>query len=515
VAFDQNAKNLAATGPRQRGVRSDGKDGGKTGFLEYNKWHKLLTAQAREGLGIVLRVFLRYLAFRRFGAVLIQNVLLVCCVLSAVHIRLYEEVREPRDYSPYIPKALVMALVFQLFLHLRDVYDYRETRTLPRFVFRLGQALFLAAMTLTSLYYVFPDLLVGRGIFAIAVTLICIFLLAWHMLLRISIGMRTPRSNVLILGTGRLARELVEEILKRPDLGMCVTGFVDNSPSKVGTSIVNPKVLGIHKDLRAIVASHKVDRIVVEMEDRRGQLPVDQLLDLKIHGVSIEDATSLYERITGKIAIENLHPSWMVFNAGFGVSRAMLLQKQILSLVISLTVLLVSSPLLLLVMALIKLESAGPIFYKQERVGQDGKVFTLWKFRSMYQDAERETGPIWSEPEDSRITRVGKYLRRLRLDELPQLFNVLKGDMSLVGPRPERPHFVEELSSLITFYPLRHSVKPGVTGWAQIRYEYGRSVTDAVEKLQYDLFYIKHMSWLLDALIALETIKTVLVRRGS
>ncbi len=259
----------------------------------------------------------------------------------------------------------------------------------------------------------------------------------------------------------------------------------------------------------------QVDRIVVELQDRRGRLPIEELLLLKIKGVAIEDATSLYERITGKIAIENLKPSWMIFNSGFEVSTARQLQKRILSLVVSFVLILLFSPVILIVMAMIKLNSPGPVFHRQERVGQNGHAFTIWKFRSMYEDAEQKTGPVWAKDGDSRVTPVGRLLRRTRLDELPQLLNVLRGDMSLVGPRPERPMFVRELSGIIPFYQLRHSVKPGVTGWAQINYEYGNSVRDAVEKLQYDLFYIKHTSWLLDSLIVFETAKTVLVRKGS
>lgn len=296
-------------------------------------------------------------------------------------------------------------------------------------------------------------------------------------------------------------------------MGVC--GFVDDSPKMVGRSIVNPSVLGTHRDLEELVAKHQVDRIVVEMQDRRGRLPMDKLLGLKVQGISIEDATSLYERITGKIPIENLKPSWMIFNTGFEVSRSMVLQKRILSLAIAVLLLILFGPIMLLAAILIKLDSPGSVFYRQERVGQDGRVFTLWKFRSMQENAEKQSGPVWSGPNDGRVTRVGRVLRRTRLDELPQLFNVLKGDMSIVGPRPERPHFVKELSALIPFYGLRHAVKPGLTGWAQIKYEYGNTVRDAVEKLQYDLFYIKHMSWLLDSLIALETAKTILVRKGS
>jgi sugar transferase (PEP-CTERM system associated) len=461
------------------------------------------------------RVFVRYLAFRKFGAVIVEHLLLVACVLDAVHIRGTAAYGENLELRGYIARAVLMALVFQIFLHLRDVYDFSTTLSFGHFFARLGQALLLASGFLTLLFFAVPNLLVGRGVFAIAIVLVSIFLTVWHTLLRLYLGIRGPRSNVLILGTGRLARELVREILQRPDLGIAVVGFVDDNPALLGTSIVNPQVLGMPHDLPRLAKEYQVHRIVVELQDRRGRLPIDELLRLKTQGTVIEEATGMYERVTGKIAIENLKPSWLIFSSGFEVSKGTMLQKRIFSLLVSSLLLIVSSPIMLLLMILIKLDSKGPIFFRQERVGRDGEVFTLWKFRSMRQGAEEETGPVWSTPGDTRVTRLGRIMRRTRTDELPQLFNVFLGDMSLVGPRPERPHFVKELATMIPFYHLRHSVRPGVTGWAQINYEYGNSMRDAVEKLQYDLFYIKHMSWLLDSAIIFETIKTVLVKRGS
>jgi sugar transferase (PEP-CTERM system associated) len=254
---------------------------------------------------------------------------------------------------------------------------------------------------------------------------------------------------------------------------------------------------------------------VVGLQDRRGKLPIKELLDFKTKGVAIEDATTFYERVAGKIPIENLKPSWMVFNSGFGVTKRALLEKRILSIVVSSILLVLCLPVMLVLAVLIKLDSKGPVFYKQERVGQDGKSFMLIKFRSMFENAESGTGPVWAKEGDDRITRMGRIMRRTRLDELPQFINVLRGDMSMVGPRPERPHFVQQLAESIPFYPLRHVIKPGITGWAQINYGYANTLDHTVEKLQYDLFYIKNMSWVLDSLIILETVKTVLVRKGS
>jgi sugar transferase (PEP-CTERM system associated) len=259
-----------------------------------------------------------------------------------------------------------------------------------------------------------------------------------------------------------------------------------------------------------------VDRVVVSLVDARGKLPMDRLLDMKLAGVSFDHLASVYEEYTGKIAVENLRPSWLIFSAGFRKSRAVELFKRTLDVGAAAVGLVLLLPVMALVAALVRLTSRGPVFYHQARVGLRGRVFTVHKFRSMQQDAEAGTGPVWAAKQgDSRVTPVGRWLRRTRLDELPQLWNILKGEMSLVGPRPERPEFVSELTAGIPYYGQRHVVRPGLTGWAQVRYTYGASTEDALQKLQYDLYYIKNLSVALDLYIILETIKTVVLRRGA
>jgi sugar transferase (PEP-CTERM system associated) len=459
----------------------------------------------------MLQALLRYLALRTVGSVLIEHVLIVLCILN---IEIFRQAFAPASLG-HILKTVGIAIVFQIFLHLRDVYDLNQTLSTSQFLTRLTQALSLGVLSLVFLTSVFPGLMPDGTAAAMAAVFICTFLTLWHLLIRLWVKVRIPPSNLLILGTGGLARELVSEILRRPHLGMGVRGFVAQDAALLGMTVTESMVIGIYDELPELVERSGVDRIVVAINDRRGTLPVDSLLKLKTEGVAIEEAATVYERVTGKIAIENLKPSWLVFNSGFQVSRSLLVQKRLLSILASVVLLLLFLPVILVVMVLIKLGSPGPIFHRQERVGQGGRTFTIWKFRSMYQDAEKQTGPMWAEKNDKRVTKVGKLLRRTRLDELPQLYNVLRGDMSLVGPRPERPHFVHDLAEKIPFYQLRHAVKPGVTGWAQVNYQYGNSVEDAIEKLQYDLFYIKHMSCLLDLIIMVETIKTVLVRHGS
>jgi sugar transferase (PEP-CTERM system associated) len=457
----------------------------------------------------------RDFAHRKLGAAIVEFCLLTACVLQASYVRYGVSPFYSSYWQLDLLKYALIAFVFLLVLHLYDVSEYRHSRSFGEYALRLCQAILSASAVLCVLYFLVPDLIVGRELFAITLVFSSVFLTVWHTLLRVYIEARPSRSNVIVIGTGRLAKNLVKEVLRRPDLGMKVKGFVDDDPSLQGVSIVNPRVIGFCQDLPRLMEHHHVDRIVVALQDRRGKLPIKDLLDFKTRGIAIEDATSFYERVTGKIALENLKPSWMIFNSGFEVSKGQLRLKRITSVLLSSLALLLAWPVVLLIMALIKLESKGPVFHKQERVGQDGRVFMLWKFRSMYEDAERDTGPVWSESGDKRVTRIGRILRRFRFDELPQLYNVLRGDMSLVGPRPERPHFVDELATNIPFYKLRHVVKPGITGWAQINYEYASSVEHTVEKLQYDLFYIKNMSWFLDAVIIFETIKTVLMRKGS
>jgi len=461
----------------------------------------------------------KYLAVRKLGAVFLETLLLMCCVFAAFWVRMQVSPFGVEAIEQYqiLPKAILIALVFQLSLHLNDIYNFHYTQALKEYIIRLIQALFMATLVLSVIFFVNPILIVGRGVFILTLIFSAAFLIVWRTLLRMYFGKRHPSTNLVILGTGKLARDAVQEILRRPELGIRVVGFVDDSPQLLGMSIINPKVIGNYEDLTKLVADHKVDRIVVGLPDRRGKLPIKDLLDLKTRGVAIEEVTTFYERVAGKIPLENLKPSWMVFNSGFTVSRRLLIEKRIISIVASFLLMLLFSPIILLLLALIKLDSTGPVFYRQKRVGQDGKIFVLWKFRSMVADAEVNTGPVWSDgaEKDPRITRIGRFMRRNRLDELPQLFNVFKGDMSFVGPRPERPNFVQQLTETIPFYSLRHIVKPGITGWAQINYTYANTLDQAMEKLQYDLFYIKNMSWILDALIMLQTVKTVLVKEGS
>ena len=273
-------------------------------------------------------------------------------------------------------------------------------------------------------------------------------------------------------------------------------------------------MIGELASLPSIIAQHHIDRVVVSLSDRRGALPISELLQAKLSGVRVEDAATTYERIAGKILIESIRPSWLIFSDGFRASRTTRLLKRTVDLLLATVGLAVSSPLMLAAAIAIRLESPGPVLYSQERVGEAGRRFILYKFRSMRVDAEAGA-PLWASEKDERVTLVGRFIRLTRIDELPQLWNVLLGDMSFVGPRPERPFFVDQLAESIPFYRERHCVKPGITGWAQINYPYGASLEDARQKLSYDLYYVKNRSLFLDFVILLSTVRVILLQEGA
>jgi sugar transferase (PEP-CTERM system associated) len=318
-----------------------------------------------------------------------------------------------------------------------------------------------------------------------------------------------------MVGTSAAGVSLARELHERHELGVEVVGFVVSDPSRVGTPVFNPGIIGTIEDIPAIVRARSVDKVVVSLADARGMLPMEKLLEMRLEGVAFEHLASVYESYTGKIALENLRPSWLIFSEGFRRSRWRDTVKRAIDLVAATIGLILGAPVLAAFAWAVKLTSQGPALYSQERVGAQGHIFTVYKLRSMYANAESGTGAVWSKPGDVRITPLGGFMRRTRVDELPQLWNVLKGEMSLVGPRPERPEFVSALIEQVPYYGQRHVVKPGLTGWAQVRYTYGASVEDTMEKLQYDLFYIKNFSISLDLFIIFETIKTVLLRRGA
>jgi sugar transferase (PEP-CTERM system associated) len=416
-----------------------------------------------------------------------------------------------------ILRVLLIVLVCQASLHYVDLYDLRAIATRD-LALRLVRAIGASLVILGIAYWLFPLLVVEQGMFLRFTALALLLVFAWRSAFAWVTSHIAPRERLLLVGTSpaavTLARELFE---RRQELGVDIVGFVDPDPSRVGAPVINPGVVGTIDDIPNLTSSLRVDRVVVSLSDERGKLPMGQLLDVRLRsGVVFDHLASVYEEYTGKIALENLRPSWLIFSAGFRKTRTLLASKRAFDVMAAVCGLVLASPLMAVSALVVKLESRrDPVLYHQERVGLNGKVFTIHKFRTMRTDAEAETGPVWSRANDTRITATGRFMRKTRLDEIPQLWNVLRGEMSLIGPRPERPEFVRQLTQQIPFYGQRHVVKPGLTGWAQVRYSYGASVEDAVEKMQYDLYYVKNLSMRFDIVIALETVKTVLLRRGA
>jgi sugar transferase (PEP-CTERM system associated) len=338
---------------------------------------------------------------------------------------------------------------------------------------------------------------------------------AWCVLLDSKGFFFLPRpERVLIVGTGSTGISLTREICSRPDLNLKVLGFLDEKGENIGMRLVNPGIIGGLGDLEALVREKNIDRVVLSLKEQRGHMPYRELLRLKFAGVTVEDAHTVFERISGRIALERLSPSWLIFNDGFGKSKFLLAAKRIVDVVAALIAITLTLPIMALVALAIMIESGGPVLFRQKRVGLHGDQFEIFKFRSMRQDAEKG-GPSWATDGDNRITRVGTFIRKYRLDELPQFFNILHGAMSLVGPRPEQPYFCEMLETSLDFFSQRHTVRPGITGWAQIKYQYGSTVEDAKRKLELDLFYIKHLSISLDMVIVFETVKVIFLGKGA
>jgi len=328
-------------------------------------------------------------------------------------------------------------------------------------------------------------------------------------------GILALPERVLVVGTGEKARELVRWMAEHRAGQFSVVGFADEDESRLGAVMAAGARIQTDYDSLGEFAPFRTDRVIVALDEKRGKLPVRPLLEVRLRGIEVEEATTFVERMSGRISVETMLPSWLIFSDGFKTSRRRVICKRIADLVLSLVLLVLSAPIMLLTAVLIRLEGRGPILYRQERIGLNGREINVLKFRSMIPNAERHSGPVWATEDDPRVTRVGRVIRKLRVDELPQLFNVLRGEMSFVGPRPERGHFVHRLEEKLPYYSLRRTVRPGITGWAQVEYGYGATDEDALEKLKYDLYYIKNATVFFDLWIVLKTVRVVLMGRGA
>lgn len=457
----------------------------------------------------------RFSSGKRMFYWLSEFILMFTIGLLSAQLRLQMDNGGVSSYDPTFLKTLVLSISYMLAFSYFDLYMPDMYRPGRHMLMRLVSATFVATIALFGIFYIFPSLKAWRGILFLNIILMPLTVLAWRLLLTKIKVKELPKKNVLILGTGDLAKKIGRDIYTNADSGLKLVGFIDDDPAMLGVSIVNPGVVGGYGDIGSIADARGIDLIIVALADRRAKLPMYALLDCKLKGVQVEEGETFNERQHGNIPINQLKPSWMVFSDGFKSLRSRKLVKRALDLVLASVGLVLAAPLMLLAALIIKLESKGPVIFKQVRVGENGQEFNIYKFRSMSQDAEAKTGPVWAGAQDSRVTTVGRFMRKTRIDELPQLVNVIRGDMSFVGPRPERPFFVLKLKEEIPYYNIRTVVKPGLTGWAQIKYPYGATVQDALEKLQYDIYYIKNMSPLLDLMIFFWTIKVVLTGRGA
>lgn len=463
---------------------------------------------------MILHTFKRDLPLRNLLFVLGEGILIYVAVLTAALIR-FGNFNDSFLSGDVLSKALVVMVVCQICLYYNELYDLRVTDTYLELGLRLTKALGIASIVLAVVYYFIPNFIIGHGIFFLSLILLTLLVVSWRYSYSWVLKRRMFTERVMILGSGSLSEEIIKEMRGRRDSGYQVVGLVFTNSASSSSIPHDIPVFSISQPLCELADSLRVKRIIVAMDERRGMLPAGELLCCRVKGIEIVEGETLYEKLAGKIYVEKLNPSWLIFSDGFHTTMTTRLMKRAVGLVTASLGLVLTMPLIALIAVAIKLDSRGPVFFKQERCGNGNRVFSLYKFRSMIHNAEEGTGPCWAVDDDSRVTRVGRILRKYRLDEIPQMWSVLKGDMSFVGPRPERPEFVKDLEQIIPYYSQRHSVKPGITGWAQVCYGYGASVQDAIEKLKFDLFYIKNMSLIMDLMILWKTAKIVLLKSGA
>jgi len=463
----------------------------------------------------MIRFFRHYVPTYTLLLVGVEGLILVASIYLGVSTRFMDGgMPDPGSTQSLLPIAVVFMLVMIVTMTAFGLYAWEWMDGAKEMLQRMA-ASFVAGFTVMSLvFYLFPELFLGRGAFAIAF----LFALAGVTLARLAFlkwaHLDILKKRVLVLGTGSRAAKIESMFKSSPRAHRVhIVGYLPLS----GTHhyVEHSRVLTERGPISAIIDKHNIDEILIAVRDRRGGLPTSELLECKLAGISVIELSTFFERENGQLQLESLNASWMILSEGFRQGLARDAVKRAFDLIASGLLLLGSLPVMTLTALLIRLESSGPVLYRQERIGQHGRPFTIFKFRSMRTDAESDGKPKWAGQNDDRTTPVGRVIRKLRIDELPQIFNVFMGEMSFVGPRPERPFFVRQLVKEIPYYASRHSVKPGITGWAQVRYSYGASIEDAIEKLQYDLYYVKNHSLFLDLMILFQTAQVVLWGKGA
>ena len=457
----------------------------------------------------MFRLFNLYFTTRKLFLLLGEIAIITASFLLAAVLRLGDNSKSILLEQHGLSKIFVITVVSIVCSHYLDLYDLRRVGRHVALYFRFCILVCVVAVFLAVTSYAFPAFVVGPYVYP---TGLCILLLAWicwRWVYNRLLALPILRQRVYLLGSGERARRLIKILRARKELGTEIVGWA----GETGTSYLTRDSLS--KILQELGRKQSIDRVIVALADRRATMPLEDLLTLKLSGIKIQDGTGLLEEISGQVEVDELRPAWLVFSEGFRLSSAYRVVRRVISVLCSVVLLLLTLPLIPIIIVVIKLTSPGPVLYCQERTGLRGSNFFCYKFRTMRPDAEADTGPTWASDDDPRITGFGRILRRTRLDEIPQLWSVLRGDMAFIGPRPERPEFVEKLNKEIPYYGLRHIIRPGLTGWAQINFGYCSSVEEAKEKLRYDLYYIKNGSLALDFIILFETAKTVVFGRGA
>lgn len=468
----------------------------------------------------MLHILNQYVSVRALVLFVLEGLLIAGSLVLGARLRFWDNPQEFELYTTFPNFGLQMAtliLVCQLSLYFNDLYDLSAVRAPAEQLILIEQSLGAASLLLAVLYFVMPSLLVGRGVFFISMALTGALVALTRPAIDRAWSVAGARQRILIVGTGELARDLAREIHRRSDLGIELVGLAaEETGSFAGDDLFGSPILGSVGDVDSIVKAQSISRIIVAIEDhRREHLPIRELVRLRVRGVRVDDVQRVLTALTARVWLRSVKSSWFIFSDGFAVSRVTVAAKRFMDILLATIGFVLASPIMCVAALAVRFESRGPIIYRQTRVGKGGRQFEVLKFRSMSIDAESNGKAMWAATNDPRITRVGAFIRKYRIDELPQFINIIRGDMSFVGPRPERPFFVQQLRDCIPYYDERHSVRPGLTGWAQIRYGYGSSVEDAQRKLEYDLFYLKNMSFLFDCVIVFGTVRIVLGGQNS
>ena len=453
-----------------------------------------------------MRLFRHYIPINTIFLVTSEFfIILISVLISEIVYNTYHSYGELNYY-----KFVIIPSMSILIFYIGNIYDGLEMYKIKETLSKLIICYIILLFMISGIDFVSGVNLILAKVYLIFSLISILFIIIFRSSYKILLKIDKFKNRILIIGYSDIVKKIYCEI-KKEEFTYNIIGIVcDEIIDKLN---ININIIGKLADLEKIMNIYRPNTLIIALSERRGNFPIKIIINEKLRGVSVEEITSFYEKITGKILIKNLRPSWIIFADGFRKNNFTTTVKRLYDVFLAIFGLFVSSPLMIIISVFIKIDSFGPVFFKQERVGENGRNFILVKFRTMVADAEKETGPVWSQTVDTRVTKLGKILRRTGMDEIPQLFNVLRGDMSFVGPRPERPHFVTELQQKIPYYTQRLAVRPGITGWAQVRYGYGATLEDAIEKLQYDLYYIKNMSIFLDLLIVLSTIHKVVFAR--